>query len=407
MLTLQFKFKKKHVSFIDNLLVMGIILAPMTGLRIWKIGPGEVLCLLWSVYIIFIKKETITKKNYLLVFWLIWIITIIFGCLYGMLFHPKEADPIQLTTYLFLFVIVLSIYNGFMRKSIKEIEHFLEKVFVISALWYIVLYFYSISISPTIFGAPIWFGETRFTGGGTNPHQIAALTGAMFIYGIKLLFQPKLGIGKRLIYISATGVHLYLGLQTQSSTLIAAWILALAVGLFLSISNLSRHRQRIIFRSILITVFCVLIVIFWPQVYATALNFIESDPNGLGRFEIWNSTLDGFAKSPLLGLGPGKHAWSMRVGGHFMEYHNSYIEILAMSGMIGIVNLFNFIWISYKRLAINKTFIMIFTTLLGYAVGGFVMRRLVFWTIIPILIVWANKLQSQRKERVNERSILL
>ena len=33
----------------DWLLILGIMLAPMTGLRIWKAGPAEVLCFIWTL----------------------------------------------------------------------------------------------------------------------------------------------------------------------------------------------------------------------------------------------------------------------------------------------------------------------------------------------------------------------
>ena len=49
MLTLSNIHKKIKLPFIDYFLIIGIVLAPMTGLRIWKIGPGEVLCLFWSI----------------------------------------------------------------------------------------------------------------------------------------------------------------------------------------------------------------------------------------------------------------------------------------------------------------------------------------------------------------------
>ena len=37
----------KYIESRDWILLIGLSLAPMTGLRIWKIGPSEVLCLLW------------------------------------------------------------------------------------------------------------------------------------------------------------------------------------------------------------------------------------------------------------------------------------------------------------------------------------------------------------------------
>ena len=34
----------------DWLLIIGFCFAPMTGLRVWKAGPAEVICLIWSLW---------------------------------------------------------------------------------------------------------------------------------------------------------------------------------------------------------------------------------------------------------------------------------------------------------------------------------------------------------------------
>ena len=35
------------IQSIDWILIIGIVLSPMTEFRIWKVGPGEILCLSW------------------------------------------------------------------------------------------------------------------------------------------------------------------------------------------------------------------------------------------------------------------------------------------------------------------------------------------------------------------------
>ena len=37
------------IQSIDWILIIGIVLSPMTEFRIWKVGPGEILCLCWGM----------------------------------------------------------------------------------------------------------------------------------------------------------------------------------------------------------------------------------------------------------------------------------------------------------------------------------------------------------------------
>ena len=68
-------------------------------------------------------------------------------------------------------------------QTLKYNERLLSVFSYAATLWFLFLYIYSRVVKPTLFGVSLWFGGVRFTGGGTNPHQVALLfCGLIFVY---------------------------------------------------------------------------------------------------------------------------------------------------------------------------------------------------------------------------------
>ena len=75
----------------DILVIIGTILAPMTGLRVWKIGPGEVICLLFCL-VNYKSLRCIPKSDIFTRFWLGFWIASSLGALWGTYKYPAETE---------------------------------------------------------------------------------------------------------------------------------------------------------------------------------------------------------------------------------------------------------------------------------------------------------------------------
>ena len=108
--------KKLKIKKFDYLLIIGLILAPMTGLRITKVGTGELLCFIWCFK--YLKEYLYLKiNNFFIAFWLLFILSIVLGTCYGIYYHPDQVRIGQLGTWLYLMIISLGIYIGLNKKN--------------------------------------------------------------------------------------------------------------------------------------------------------------------------------------------------------------------------------------------------------------------------------------------------
>lgn len=87
----------KGIPRYDFLLIVGLILAPMTGLRVWKLGPSELLCALWCLrYLRYIFKDRM--GHYLVRFWLFFFLTVTAGMLWCLFFTPKSLPALRVSS---------------------------------------------------------------------------------------------------------------------------------------------------------------------------------------------------------------------------------------------------------------------------------------------------------------------
>ncbi len=367
----------------DLLLVIGLCLAPMTGLRIWKVGPGEVLCLVWGLKYLFRGR---LRKSDVLRFFVLFYVSMLIGTAIGYFVAPRELRMVDLLTWLYLGVIAVSLYEGLKTKTLDYIERLFYLFARAAALWNLFLYIYSRTISASLLGAPIWYHGVRFTGGATNPHQVAIL-----LCGLTFLFIREVIMGRRrLINAVYTAVCVYLMIQTASSTGVLALAMGAAVTVYYSLVRLFPKRKSIVRVLMVLTILMVLAI--GGTTFANMfIEWVASDKNGLERFDIFSSISDTFIASPLFGLGPGKHS----LGG-LIEYHNTYLEILAATGLVGTL-----VFIVYTIRLFKKAFradwrlLPMLISMYAYGLAGFAMRRLVYWGIIAFISVIAEQRIAQ------------
>ena len=386
------KTEKNKVYGWDWILIIGLTVAPMNEFRVGKVGPGEALVLLWCMR--YLGRFAVLHLNDLISrFWILFLPILALGTGYCMIIYPEEASPGGLATYLSFAFFSILIVVGMSDRTAEQIKSFIYTAGIVVACWYLYLLYYSEHISYYFYGATLWYHDTRFSGGANNPHQIATLLGAVLYFNIIHITDTKSSLLSRLMALISAFSCVYVSLQTKSSTLVVAIILTFALFLYyLALKNLKSKTQKWIATSVLIILFAVVVGVFREKLFDYIFEWIESDANGLGRLEIFATIGDTLRKNWIIGLGPGVHGMN-----GVIEYHNAYLEILAMSGVIGL-GLFAFFSVRLFMLLMEDTrMVFCVVPLYVYGLGGFSMRRISFWIIVAVLVAYALRLRKERK----------
>ena len=367
---------------IDWLLIIGLTLAPMTGFRIWKVGFGEIFCMLWGIRFL---NKTINASSYILNFFLGFFVCMMCGTIIGTVVAPEELRYTDWFSWIFLALISILLYSGLNENEYLYNCNLLQRFAVVSTYWYFFLYLYSIMISDSFAGVSLWYGNgARYAGGATNPHQV----GTLFAVNIFIVLKNIIDHKKFMINFITIVMNFQMLLETKSSTgLLAIFIAFISFALCLPLTRIHEERKT---KFIIIEIVFVSLagLLLFSTIFNTFMNFVQSDANGMGRFELFSYIKDVFAESPILGLGPGMHS---RENGYVQEFHNTYIEIFAASGLIGVLFFVRFTVKMIKDIIIDPMTIPIIVSLYSYGLAGFTMRRLIYWGVIIILIVTAHQ----------------
>lgn len=368
----------------DWLLIIGLSFAPMTGLRIWKVGPAEVLCLLWGFRFMLKLKFRMTD---LLKFFIGFIGCMLLGSIVGYFVARSELRPSGLLTWMYLAFIAVSMEIGLSKNSVDYNEKLLNTFATCAVLLQLILYFYSKNISTTFLGAPLWYHGVRYTGGGTNPHQVAVLLCAvMFVFARNIIAKRRI-----IISIAMIAGAVFLLKETDSSTGILSIALGFLVLIFLRISNISSTKKRFQMLALTTLIIGLILLLTYSRIYTYVMNWIEDDANGMGRLSIFSSFGNAFRKDPVFGLGPGVHGADGKI-----EFHNTYLEIFAAAGTVGFIFFFIYTIRCIKKLwDADWTLIPILVSIYAYGVAGFAMRRLAYWSVMIFISVIASQLLNE------------
>lgn len=386
--------QNKQFNIWDWILVVGTVISPMTEFRVWKVGPGEALVMLWCIRY-FGKFFSLSLKDLLPRFWILYLPVIALGTGFCMLAYRTEASPSGLLTFFYFALISCLIYVGLSDRSADQIKRIIYLVGILTGVWYLYLYYYSRYISYYFHGVRLWYGGVRFSGGATNPHQLATLVGAALFINIIHLADRSRTVKEKIIPAISAAMCLFVAIQINSSTLVVTIIVTLSLFLYhLSLNHLQTRSQKWIATSVLLIVFSVLIGIFREKLFDYVFEWIESDANGRGRFDIFASIGGTLRKNWLFGLGPGMHGLDGTI-----EYHNAYLEILAMGGIVGLGIFIVFSIRLFQLLMTEPAILYTVIPLYAYGLGGFSMRRLCFWIIVSMTAVYcARKKQALSEE---------
>ena len=391
-------WKGSHIEPRDWLLIVGLILSPMTGLRIAKVGPAEVLCLLWSLR--YFPQKTISV-NIIFRFFCIFLGAMFIGTMWCLIISPQEVVFNHWFTWLYLSLIAIGMYRGLRSNALDYNIRLFDQFSKGAAVWYLFLFFYSKLVRRSFLGAPLWYYGYRFTGGATNPHQIAVLMCGLSFCFIRNFLNRKQPIINGIFAI----ICIYLEIQTATSTGIAALVLSFAATIYIATGHILAGRKgRFVVYTIETLIIIGAVIIGYRYFYRSIYSWILSDRNGLGRLNLIRQIGTSFKKGPIFGLGPGVHALDM--SGNVKEYHNTYLEIIAATGIIGVAAFINLTVHTVKNMMADDLFIPVLIAIYAYGVGGFAMRRLAYWGLFIFILVISEQMNCKANGKtVDETSL--
>jgi len=359
---------------IENiLLILGLLLAPLTSLRVWKIGPGELLLFLWCLLVMIRRRYIVI--NLITKFWYIFIFLVTIGTLFGNAIITQRAIEIdEFFTYVFFTLFITSLVTFFDGNN--NVQFILKRIYWLDLIFFTFLFLYGTYVGQSIFGMKLWFAGVRFTGGALNPHQFAYTSAPMVIAGLYLASEKNSFLNKFLTYASVIPFFV-MSTATFSATLTATFAILFFLFIFLSLmndKNSQRRTKKIIIFSILIII---IILLSAENLYEIFINFVYSDPNGPGRFELWYASINTWKLSPIVGLGLYGSAGAER--GIRSEAHNTYFQLLLNSGIIGLSLYLYFVYKLGKFTIKSKYAFLLVMFFVLYGFGGYSFRRVYMW----------------------------
>lgn len=252
---------RNRINAWDWLLVIGLVLAPITRLRIWKVGPAELLCAIWSIKYLNIRSIVLSD---VMKFFVGLIVCFSIGTLIGLYTKPAETGYMGVLTWVYLGYIASMIYHVFSRKGIRYAESALYLYAVTAACLYAFFYLYSVTVSRSFIGLNLWYSNKRFSAGGANPHQVAVALCGLSMYFMRRVIMER---GKMLALIFFA-VCIFVELQTQSSTGVVAIVGGLVTMLFIYTANIGTSAKvkvsLLIMEAALVILAC---LIFYEKLY--------------------------------------------------------------------------------------------------------------------------------------------
>ncbi len=319
------------MTFVNRLLVFFVLfLFPMNGFFIdfgFRILPLYFVIILLCFIFLFKMRFSWTaldvRESVLLVFFLV--------ALLGSPFSYSSELSFRFFLGFFLVSCTYFLSRSFLLSNQVLFYRYVNSAFAAFTLLSIIFYLIGLKRMNLLmehtdfFGVTIEKGIPRMIGLNNDPNICALAMLIMFFY---FLYQKGV-VAKSLMFISGIAVVL---------TLSRGGVVAILAGLFATffIAN-AKSKLKII---AIFSGFAFLTVLVVLSNYDFFSLFIEKRMNGLesggGRFEVWGNALELFYKKPLFGYGIFSFVdLSNNFYGIAKYAHNTYLEVLVETGLVG------------------------------------------------------------------------
>ncbi len=238
-------------------------------------------------------------------------------------------------------------------------------------------------------------------GSQTDPNNQSAYLLVGIAIGLYWIFDGKGSSLFRMILLGSIAVNIYAIFLTGSrGGLLSAALIAVCAALLVDkgghLISLNTVRNALAVGLSGFGVYCA-VKFFLPADILARLFDLSDYAGGSGRVELWGNALELFKDNPLIGGGWGSY-WGYN--GYYEVVHNTFISVLADSGLIGFALLFiPLVYLAVKSL--EQRFALSFLILIAGLAPAFFLdaiNKRFFWNAIIIAFVLINGHQRQAQE---------
>lgn len=350
------------------------------------------------------RKRLPAPKGYIFTqFWIFYIFVTTVGLFYNHLFLLGISGTISQTSFdvaAFLIVtIIIYLLENKARNDPKEFEALVWKVYVAQFLAFAVLHVLSYG-AGSIAGIPLRH-YTSFTPFVNNVHQTAMLLCVLPFLGLFFLQTQPRFLVKVFLLVSILWYSV-MAMETGSTKASLGLVVGGAVAVMHIIFYSFKHRgQKILTTITLAAALATFFVLNLDELMLQAgVFFLEADPHEARAF-LYTAGLEHATHSLLIGYGPGPQI--LYGDGTYWDVHQTFLAVLLQGGLVAIIAFFLFLSSVMRRVFQNPFLLAGFASLMIYAMGGDILRRVPMW--IFLLTVFYLTPTMRRREPPPETPI--
>ncbi|QVK20621.1 hypothetical protein KHQ82_09955 [Mycoplasmatota bacterium] len=368
------------------LLAIGLVLTTFTSIRINElpIGVGELTLLFWvlvnwtdfGIYRGGVFKGRIIKMMLLMFLFLS------LGLCWALLNNLLVIENVvhDSLAYVFSFILVFTLASKWNHYNFRR---FLSTLLIISSIIYLFtfLMFQSEQLHFGVLKVALY---DRFTGGASNPNQLAFQLVFLPFVGFYLIEKSDRILLKILFFTCVLLIMLF-GINTQSDGLILSWIITFALLLASLALRILISPDRIIIILMSLAGLVLVFFIIYNFKYNLFINFLEllkGFDDDSARTALFKIGLSEISKSPLVGYGPGATVPFLSLN---YEIHNSVLDLILQAGTLYgglfLIMIFN---IGKGTIRFGSLMLVLISMFL-FSMSHNVLRQPTFWIILFLL----------------------
>jgi len=373
----------KNNIYMENIFIISMMSMLFTQFRLFSlpIGIGEIGLLgLGLIILIKVIKEKINLtflfKNPFVIFWLLTFLLLAISYLWVniMDIHHSDTNVIHdILAYGFVLYCIglFLMLEKFFNISINII---MERMLYYSILFYGVLLAFTFLFGTAVGITGHYFAVERYMGLSSNPNQLALL----FTIIPFMIFAYSKGCKTKLYN---NDINAYLSLLS----IIIIWYISsrgLVIGVVLGILLIVPYYFNKQIKKMMLFLYLILIILILYN-YSSIIDMLFS--RGMGglthRIELWGNGIELIKLSPFIGFGPGAHVSTIVDMSHYWEVHNTFLDLLLQTGMVGLIAYLILLYKISSNLIRNGNIFLIaaFVALIVFSSVHFVLRHPIFW----------------------------
>lgn len=387
------------VNLFRGFLVFGIVLLPFTSLRFGPLGIGELVLIINFITQRY-RVTSISNMSARVIsrFWLLFLPISILGfgvhvVFYQMSYGTMISAGFDFLSYIIVFICTLGMEHRLLSNSPHDDHHLSYHIILSMTTAFVLLYIISF-YNESIFGLPLRY-YIYFAPLVSNTHQAAMVFLPLTFFVLNFINKKKWVVSILIILFSICGFFMCIESGSDKA------ILGLIIGVLAFIlSALFRNfSQSALKRGVIMLIVSLLLIspVFWFQdVSSFLMNSFKSSDGAGARSALYSQVWGLFELSPLVGLGPGPHI--IISPPYFSDTHQTFFSAILQGGIIGG---FLFIWLVFRVISISFNHPALFAasmSILVYASGGDLLRRLPIWILFVIIIAESNRKSNFKNE---------